>query len=338
MPDKVTIKQVAEKLGVSMMTISRALNNRPNVDENTRKKVVETARKMGYIQNQIARSLVQKKTYTIGVVVPEITHSFFPDAIKGIEEVFNQADYQIILTHSAEDSNREVKAIETLASKRVDGILISMAETVKDYSIYKQILQMSVPIVFFDRCVFNIGASCISIDDEKAAFLITEHLIKQKNKRIAHLSGPLTVSIGRSRLNGYKKALTKNDIVFNDKLVKKAGFHETGGYEAMKELLAQNKKEIPDAVVCVNDPVAFGAIKAIEEAGLKVPDDIRITGFSDDIRASLINPPLTTIRQPAYEVGKMAARKLLNHINNNEEPIEEIKVATELIIRQSSMK
>ncbi|MFA8342428.1 MAG: LacI family DNA-binding transcriptional regulator [Rhodothermaceae bacterium] len=336
MAERVTIKQVANKLGVSMMTVSRALNNRPNVDEKTKKRVMETAREMGYIQNHIAKSLVQKRTFTVGIVVPEITHSFFPDAIKGMEEVINLAGYQIIFTHSAEDSKKEVAAIETLASKRVDGILISMAESVRDFSIYKQIINMKLPIVFFDRCVHNLGASCVGINDDESSFNITEYLVKKGYSKIAHLAGPTTISIGRERLNGYKRALLNSNIEVKDEYIKIAGLHETGGYEAMKELLSSPSDQLPEAVVCVNDPCAFGAMNAIKEAGLKIPEDIAVVGFTDDIRANLVTPSLTTIKQPAYEIGRKAAEKLIAHIENDSEPVEDIYLATEIVERKST--
>lgn len=336
LPNKVTIKEVAEKLNISMMTVSRALNNKPNVDKRTREIVVKTARKMGYIQNHIAKSLVQKKTNTIGIVVPEITHSFFPDAIRGIEEVLYKNGYQIIFTHSNENAEREIRALETLASKRVDGILISMAQTVTEYSFYKQIMKMKLPLVFFDRCVFDIGASCVGIDDKESARTLTRYLIEKGYRRIAHLAGSLSVSIGRDRLSGYKAALKQAGLKINNKWILKAGFHEYGGYKAMKELLALAADKLPEAVVCVNDPAAFGAIKAIKEKKLKVPDDIAVVGFSDDIRSELITPALTTIHQPAYEVGKMAAKKLLAHIENKNEKVESIFLDTNLIVRNST--
>ncbi len=337
MSKRVTVKQIAEELGISMMTVSRALNKSNNVDERTRERVIATARKMGYIPNLIAKSLVQRKTYTLGVVIPEITHSFFPEAIRGIEEVAYSKGYQIILTHSNEDAKREVAAIETLASKRVDGLLISTAESIKGNSFYKHILKIGLPIVFFDRCVHNIGASCVSIDDEESARKITEHLIEQGYKKFAHLKGPSSVSIGKARLNGFLKALKKNNIPINKELIVESGFTEKGGYEAMKKILILPKNSLPDAVVSVTDPAAFGAIKAMIENGLKIPEDIAIVGFSDDIRADLMPTPLTTVKQPAYEVGKRAAKKLIAHIENENEQAEEIIIKTDLVIRKSSL-
>ncbi len=335
MVKRVTLKNIADTLNLSMMTVSRALNNKPNVDEETKEKVVRTARELGYFPNQIAKSLVIAKTHTIGVMVPEITHSFFPEAIKGIEEVVYKEGYNIILTHSAEDAKREISAIETLASRRVDGILASVAESDTEYKIYKQVINMGLHVVFFDRCVYNIGASCVSINDEESAFKITEHLINHKYKRIAHLSGPKSISIAKERLKGFLKALKKYKIVYDNRLIIEAGFHETGGYNAMNKLLELPKKDWPRAVVAVNDPAAFGAMKAILEKGLRIPEDIALVGFSDDIRAELMPIPLTTVKQHAYEVGKAAAQKLIAHIQNKKESVENLIVKSELVIRNS---
>jgi len=332
---KVTAKEVARALGISTMTVSRALNNRPNVDAKTREKVLETARKMGYIPNHIAKSLVLRKTNTIGVVVPEITHSFFPEVVRGIEEVSYQAGYHIILSHTAEDANREISAIETLVSKQVDGLLLSTSQNVADYEVYRQVIQRGVPLVFYDRCVKGIGASCVSLDDAECARKLTEHLISHGYQRIAHISGPPNVLISTTRLEGYRQALAEHGLPVEDELIVEGGFHEGDGYRAMQQLLTLPPEKRPRAVVAVNDPAAFGAMKAIREAGLRIPDDVAIVGFSDDIRANLMEAPLTTIRQNAYEIGRRAARKLIDLIEEKSSQVEEIIVPGELVIRRS---
>jgi DNA-binding LacI/PurR family transcriptional regulator len=317
------------------MTVSRALNNRPNVNKKTRERVLAVANKYGYTPNYIARSLAIRKTETIGVVVPEITHSFFPEVIRGIEDAVYAAGYHLILTHSAEDYNRELDAINTLQSKRVDGMLISTAQTVTDHSIYKETIRRGVPIVFFDRIVCNIGASCVSIDDETCCAMITEHLINHGCKSIAHLSGPATVSIGKERLAGFRKALKLHGLEFKSEFVVQSGFHENGGYAAMKTLLQLPSKNKPEAVVAVNDPAAFGAMNAILEHRLRIPEDIAIVGMSDDVRAELVATPLTTMRQPAYEIGKTAAATLVSEIEGRSKPGKRVIVDTELIVRRS---
>ncbi len=335
MAKRVTASEVAKVLGISTMTVSRALNNRPNVDAETRERVRETAKQLGYIPNHIAKSLVLKRTNTIGVVVPEITHSFFPEVVRGIEEVSHKAGFQIILSHSAENASREQDAIQTLVSKQVDGILISTAQTVRDFDFYTHVMEMGLPLVFYDRCVKGIGASCVSIDDEDSAALITEHLLMHGHEPIAHLSGPQTVLIGNSRLQGFRKAHAKFNKEVHEELIVESGFHEEGGYEAMNMILDKFQARPPRAVVAVNDPAAFGAMKAIQDRGLRIPEDIAIAGFSDDIRAELMRTPLTTIRQNAYEVGKRAAKKLLDLVMEKTTTVEDIVVKGELVIRKS---
>jgi DNA-binding LacI/PurR family transcriptional regulator len=332
---QVTAKDVAARLGISTMTVSRVMNKSAHVDEQTRNRVLEAARDLGYSPNRVAKSLVLRRTNTIGVVVPEITHSFFPEAIRGMEEVAYQAQYRMILMHSAESAQRESDAILTLESERVDGILISMAQNVGDYQVYRQVIDHGVPIVFFDRCVQGIGASCVSLDDEDSAFRITSHLIDHGYARIAHLRGPQKVSIGRERLGGFMRALRHRGIQCRDEWIVESGFQEEDGYEAMKILLALPADQWPRAVVAVNDPAAFGAIKAVREAGLGIPADIALVGFSDDIRAELMPTPLTTIRQPAYDVGKRAAQKLIGIVEGHSPEVEDIVLRGEEVIRES---
>lgn len=336
MGSEVTLKQIAEALGVSAMTVSRALNDKDNVDDKTRKKIVDKAHEMGYTPNHVAKSLVSSKTYTIGVVIPEITHAFFPEVVRGIEEVTYASDYHLFLINANEDFEREKKAIRALRSKRVDGILISSSRTVENDAFYKNLVNTDLDIVFFDRCVENVDASCVRVNDRASAAYITNHLIEEHNyTRLAHLSGPREVSIGKKRMLGFRDSLEENGLEINEDWIITSGFREEEGRKAMKELLSKCTNEYPEAVVCVNDPAAIGAMRAIEEAGLSIPDDIAITGFTDDIRAPLLNTPLTTVHQPAYEVGKRAAKKLLDTINNPDEPAENIEVLTSLMIRES---
>jgi DNA-binding LacI/PurR family transcriptional regulator len=332
---RVTAKDVAAKLGISSMTVSRVMNERANVDERTRVRVLEAARGLGYRPDRIAKSLVLRRTNTLGVVVPEITHSFFPEAIRGMEEVAYQAHYRLILMHSAESAEREKDAILTLESERVDGILISMAQDVEDYQPYRQMIELGVPIVFFDRCVQGIGASCVCLDDEESAFRITTHLIEHRYRTIAHLSGPQKVSIGRARLSGFRRALSDHGLQCCDEWIVESGFQENDGYVGMKTLLALPQDKRPRAVVAVNDPAAFGAIKAIKECGLRIPEDIALVAFSDDIRAGLMSTPLTTIRQPAYEVGKRAAQKLIGILEGDSPEVENIILHGVEVIRES---
>lgn len=334
MSSNVTLKQIAAELGLSAMTVSRAINNKSNVDDHTRALVLNKARSMGYLPNRIAKSLVYSKTYTIGVVLPEISHSFFPEIVMGIEEIAYKKNYQLFLTNSVEDQAREKNAINTLRSHRVDGLLISCSQSSEDIRYFKKLVDTGLPVVFFDRVIEGIGASCVIIDDEESSKKITNHLIGLGYEKIAHLQGPENSSIGMKRLSGYRAAMNENGLNIRDEWLVNSGFNEDGGYTAMKELLKSSKEDLPEAVVAVNDPAAYGAMKAIREAGLSIPGDIAITGFSDDIMARYVDPPLTTIFQCGYEIGHSAAKKLIDTIESCEE-VETILMDTKLVVRES---
>jgi DNA-binding LacI/PurR family transcriptional regulator len=222
-----------------------------------------------------------------------------------------------------------------LESKRVDGILLSVAQDVHDDRAYRQILEVGLPLVFFDRCVRGIGATCVSIDDEESARVITHHLIAHGYRRIAHLAGPQQLAIGRERLLGFLRAHEEAGLEWDRTLMIEAGFHEDSGYAAMQPLLDLPVAARPRAVVVINDPAAYGAIRAICDRGLSVPRDIAVVGFSDDIRAPLMPVPLTTMRQPAYELGRMAAERLVATISGEPDLKKEYTVKTLLVVRTS---
>ncbi len=335
---RVTVEDIAQRLGLSSMTVSRALNDRPNVGEETRERVIKTAREMGYRPNRIAKSLVLSKTHTIGIILPKMAHFFFPEVIRGVETVTYDKGYQLFLTHSAEDAEREISAIQTLESSRVDGILMSMAQSTTNYEEYKQLIKSGMPLVFFDRCAFGIGARCVSVNDRQTSRQAVEHLIDTHERtRIAHLKGPVSTSVAKDRFDGYKDGLEARGKPYDEQLVADSGFNEKGGYEAMMKILQLPKDRWPDAVFAVNDPAAIGAIGAINEAGLSIPEDVALIGFTDDPRAPLTTPPLTTVRQPAFEIGRTAAQQLIAIIDDEtlQNQSDEIVVKSDLIIRES---
>lgn len=318
------------------MTVSRAINNRPNVDAKTKIDILEMADRMEYTPNHVAKSLVSSRTYTIGVVIPEISHSFFPDVVHGIEEVTKNKTYQIFLTNTSESFQTERQAIDALRSKRVDGILVSSSITDQDISYYKMLVKSGLPLVFFDRCVYDIGASCIGVNDHEASRKITEHLItRHRHARIGFISGSKQVSIAKDRYEGFADAMTAHGRTIDPDCVIEHGFNEKSGFDAMNALFTLPAAKRPRAVVAVNDPVAIGAMDAIRKAGLRVPDDIAIVGFTNDIRAELMYSPLTTVHQPAHDIGNRAATKLIRTIENRDEPVEHIFLDTKLIIRKS---
>ena len=331
-----TIKDLAKALNLSASTVSRALRDHPDISPLTKKRVISLADKLDYHPDSIAQSLQTQKTKTIGVIVPEIKQPFFASVINGIEELAYAAGYTIIVCQSNETYDREVLYTRTLVSHRVAGLLVSLSQTTQNLDHFKALQRRGVPIVFFDRVNDDIEASKVVVDDYNGAFAAFDHLIKSGYKRIAHLAGPKNLSISKYRLKGYQDALKQGNRPYNEELVVYGGLDDTDGVVGFQKLLSL--EVLPNAVFAVNDPVATGAFMTIKEHGLKIPDDIALVGFSNTNVSSLLDPPLTTVEQPTYEIGKTAAKLLLEQINNNDEnfvPQFEV-LKTHLIIRGST--
>jgi len=330
----ITIKDIATALNIHHSTVSRALNNHPDVNKNTKILVKQMAKQLDYHPNLFARNLKTNRTNVIGVIVPEIKHFFFASIISGIEEVAHREGYALLLSQSNESYEREVINTEALASNRVAGLLVSISQTTKNDLHFKDLQKQGISLVFFDRVMPNFKASTVVVDDYNGAFMATEFLIKKGYKRIAHIGGSKNFMITKNRFKGYNDALKKYNILLDEELIYFGGFHEKNGNEGMQYLFGAVNK--PDAVFAVNDPVAIGAYEAIKSRGLKIPDDIAIVGFSDNPVTALITPPLTTMKQPAYDMGKEAAELLFKHIKNKTHEIEKIVLGTYLIERSST--
>ncbi|MBU1101249.1 MAG: LacI family transcriptional regulator [Bacteroidetes bacterium] len=333
---QITIKDIARRLSVSSSTVSRALRNHPDISIKTKKQVLCIASEFNYQPNGIAQSLKNMRTNTIGVIVPEIKHDFFPTALDGIEDVTYKAGYTIIVCKSNESYGREVLNTRALASNRIAGLIVSISQDTQNFDHFKSLINQNIPIVFFDRACNEIDSSKVLVDDFEGAFSAVNHLIERGYKRIAHLAGPKHLSISQSRLNGYLTALNKHNLPLRDELIIHGGLHRIDGRTGVKRLLTLEKR--PDAIFAVNGPVQFGAFMQIKGEGYKIPEEIGIIGFSDDPISSLVDPPLSTVGQPAYEMGAAAANLLLEEINHKEDFFEpKIQILkTKLIIRQSS--
>ncbi len=332
---QVTIKDIARQLDISPATVSRALKDHPDISKHTKKAVIELANSLNYQPNSIALSLRSQKTFTIGVIVPEIIHFFFSSAISGVEATAYKAGYNVVICQSNESYEREVANVNTLLNNRVDGILISVSKNTTDFSHLKKVVNMGVPLVFFDRICNEIDAHKVIVEDKKGAYNAVKHLIDQGYKHIAHLSGPESLQISRLRKDGYLDALKDNGIAHDPRLLLQAD-NRMSGYQNMKKLLQLEQR--PDAVFTVNDNVAIGAIKAIKEAGLKIPQDVAVIGFSDDQKiTSLVEPHLSSVAQPAFQIGQTAGELFLKQITNSDsDSFEEVVLDTELIIRGST--
>lgn len=339
---QVTIKDIARELGISPSTVSRALKDHPDISVETKKSVNALAEKLNYQPNIVALSLRQKKTNTIGVIIPELVHFFFSTVISGIEDVAHQAGYSVILAQSNETYVREVAHVKALFNSRVDGMLISLARETTNYDHIESIISKGVPIVFYDRMYNSPTSSKVIVDDYAGAKEAVNHLIEQGCKNIAHMVGAPSLIISKDRLRGYQDALTENGLKVNEDLIFAC---DSGTFEEGKEVakkLLSSKSSI-DAIFTNNDPMAMGAMVAIKEKGLKIPQDIAVVGFSNWFFGELMEPSLTTIDQPGYEMGQEAARLLIRQIERRDKDLEdaptEIKVLkTKLIIRNSSLK
>jgi LacI family transcriptional regulator len=331
-----TIFDIAQKLGISPSTVSRALNDNPNINKDTKKRVKQIAEEMDFFPNSIAKSLKNKSTTTIGVIVPDIKHDFFSSAISGIEEVAYNSGYSIIVCQSHDLLEREEINTNVLLNNRIAGILVSISRNTIDGDHFNKFEKRGVPLVFFDRALINYPASKVVVDDHNSAYRAVNYLIQKGYKKIAHIGGPQSLDIYKKRLSGYMQALADNGMVVNEELVPIGNVYEQDGYEAVSKFIQTNN--IPDAIFTINDDVALGAINKLKEEKLRIPEDVAVIGFSNTRISSIAHPSITTVEQPSLEMGKKAAEILIQLIENKEqfENNTTIILDTELIIRESA--
>lgn len=311
----VTLKQIAELLGISVTTVSKALKDYPDVSKKTRKLVRETAEQLHYRPNSFAVNLRTKESKTIGLIIPEVVHHFFSTVIKGIIAQAEKKGYLVIILQSNESYELEKKQIDLLLSKHVDGILISLANETSDFKHLTDIIDQGKPIVMFDKIAKIVNCSKVIIDDRKAAYIATQHLIDTGCKRIAHFRGPLLPQNSIDRFLGYKKALLDNNLPYDSSLVyicdcSDLSFEE--GKENASKLLEDH--DDVDGIFINTDMVAIGAITEFNNRGVKIPNDIAIVGFSNWFMSSAITPSLSTIDQPGFQMGKMAFKQLYKEL------------------------
>lgn len=337
MKNRPTIKDIARELNIHHSTVSRALHNHPDVKRETKKLVQSAAKKLNYTPNLMARNLKRNTTNFIGVIVPEIEHHFFSSAVSGIEKIAYDEGFVILICQSNEDYQREVLNTRAVAANNIAGLLVSLSQTTLNYDHFVEYISNDGKIVFFDRVPKDLEAPKVVVDDYDAAYKAMEHLITIGRKRIAHLAGAPDVSITNARFKGYKDALIQNGLQIDTNLIEFGGFHEKNGYEGIKKILERNNNI--DAVFAVNDPNALGAYEYIKEKALKIPEDIAVVGFSNNPMASFVTPSLTTINQPGFEMGKKAARILVDLISNKNmvDKDYEVTIKTNLVIRNSTI-
>ena len=335
---EVTIYDIAEKLKISPATVSRGLQDHPAISKKTKKKIIELAEKIGYRSNHFARNLRNQKTQTIGVIVPRLNSHFMSSVISGVEHIANKEGYNLIISQSSESSAKETSNARTFFNSRVDGLLVSLAYDTKELSHFDSFFKKSIPVIFFDRVMEHENSTSILIDNRKAAYEATKHLIEQGCRKIVHITAPLLQNVYVDRMKGYKQALAEHKIKFRDEDIIIGNLSQEAGVNAAETILKM--KKTPDGVFVANDNCAVGCMLAFKQKGYRIPEDIAIVGFNNDPVSLVIEPHLTTINYSGYEMGEVAARHLISHLKGTS-PIHStntIILRSELIVRESSLK
>lgn len=333
---QVTIKDIARELGISPSTVSKALKEHPDISPATKKAVRELVIKWNYKPDPIALSLLSGQSKIIGVIVPEIVHYFFSTVISGIEDFAYDSGYHVMFCQSNETYDREVKAVQTLLSSRVDGILVSVAKVTRDFEHFRKIIDNRIPLVFFDRICDEIETDRVIVDDEKGAYEAVKHLINIGCRNIIHLSGPPDVNIGKDRKNGYIKALKDHNIPVLDENIINC---DTIGEAARIVPGLLKRKEKPDGIFAVNDLTAAEAMKIVKQGGYRVPEDIAIVGFTSGMLSDITDPSLTSVEQHGYTIGEEAVKLLIGRIERKTEMLFQTKIIkTDLVIKDSTRR
>lgn len=332
--DRVTMEDIAERADVSINTVSRALNDKPDINDQTKDEILQIADELNYQPNRFAQGLRSSKTSTLGVIVADIMNPFFSALLKGVEKAAREEGYSIIVQDTDEKYENEQSAIQTTLSEQVDGLLITPVQTNQGTII--DIKQSELPFVLLGRHFEDLDTHYVVTDDVQGAKNATEHLIERGHERIAIVNGPGHISSSRERLRGYRRAMNEHDLPTTEQLVLEGNVTMADGYETGKELISASPR--PTAVLCYSDFVAMGVIKAAREKGLKISEDLAVVGYDDVLFASCLEVPLTTVRIPKEKLGKQAFHALeavIDGKGGNKDLIQE-KLDTELVVRQSS--
>lgn len=332
----VTLADIARELGVSKMTVSRAINNHPTIAAETRERVLAVARRLKYQPNQHARALATNRSYLVGVIVPDLMHSYFAELVRGIEAVARPAGYQIVIGNTEEDVATEIGEVDVL-KQRTDGLVIASVLPPAETRIYRKLIKEGTKIVLVDRSLEGLRCPSVTTDNVQVGVLATEHLISLGHRRIGHLRGT-AASVSTERFNGYKQALARHKLRYDPALVRSCGLLESDGHSATRAWLAEGG--VPGAIFAVNDPAALGAMQALEEAGLSVGRDVALVGAGNIHYGDMLRVPLTTVSWARSEMGQHAARLLIELIemadaSRSAKP-QRIILPPELVVRGSS--
>ena len=335
---RTTIHDIAKELNVTASTVSRALQDHPRISRETKEAVLDVARKLNYQHNSLAAALRKGKSNLIGVIVPTADRNFFGTIIRGIEEVVNQSGYRVIISQSNDLISKEIANIDALLEAQVDGILASIAEETVEFDHYLKIKKRGIPLILFDRVTDELNTSSVVIDDFLGAYKAVEHLIHQGCRRIVHFSGQQNLIIYKERLRGYKQALSTHGLSFNQDLVLYGETQLESGEELGKRVLSMSP--LPDAIFSASDYTAIGAMHHLKRHGIKIPEQIALVGFSNEVFTTFVDPALTTVDQHGKMMGQTAARLFLKQVDKKDLISDQEKTVLdpELVIRKSSLQ
>ncbi|CAG4990078.1 HTH-type transcriptional regulator DegA [Dyadobacter sp. CECT 9275] len=331
--EEITLKTIATQLGISISTVSRALKNHPDIKESTKKAVYDLAEQLDYEPNQLAFQLLNKRSNTIGVVVPKISYALYLQAIPGMAEIAEKNGYQLLICQTDDNHEKEVRQIQTLLSSRTSGIVLSPSANSTSVEHLLKVQRKNVPLVLFNRDCEEIICSKVIIDNQKAAYEAVSILLSRGRKRIAYLGGPNHLQISHNRLNGYRKAHADFGIDVDDELVRIISQEKEDMIKAIHDLFESNIQL--DAIVAYSDQIAQWALVLSKQKGMKIPEDLSIIGFYDEPVNELLDPPLSSVSQPAYEMGVKALELIFKELNSTRFAFQKIVLESKLIIRGS---
>lgn len=330
------MKDIAQDLGVSLMTISKALRGHRDISEATRKRVLQRAAELDYRPNWVAKCLVSRRTHIVGLLIPDLMHSFFAEVARGVSRVLDPLMYQLVISSSDENPDAERRQIELLLSRSVDGLIVASAESDGGKGLFPVLEKRHLPYVLVDRKVAGLDAHFVGVKDDEIGCLATTHLFDQGCRSIAHIRGP-AITTGTGRLRGYRRALDQLGLDFREEFVVQGSPTDSVGYEAMQRLLRLPNR--PDGVFCYNDPVAVGAMRAVLEAGLSIPEDIALIGAGNIHYSDLLRVPLSTVDQSSSAIGEKAAKLLMQCIGSESRIArQQVLLPPKLVVRESTLR
>jgi LacI family transcriptional regulator len=332
----ISLKDIAQELGVSISTVSRGLRDHPDISNALIEKIKALAGLRRYSPNPMAMGLLKQKTGMIGVIVPDLVTHFFSSVISGIEEVAKEHGYFVIISSSYESLEKEKENIENLMKARVEGFIVCLSKETSDYSHFEQIIDAEIPLVFFDRVCLKDRVPTVTVDNFDASRRITNHFFENGARYIAYISGPEQLSISKERKFGYLKGLEECGLDYNQEYLEECNLSPASATEAARRLL--ELPHPPDAIFGINDTVVFAVMKEIRKSGFAIPDDIMLVGFTDEFHATVVEPSLTSVMHPTLEMGRVAANLFFELTDNSAIEPRSVQLETILVVRESSVR